>query len=195
MTRLPENDYPTSFDLDFLTGQGTHLDNKLQRRASDMQSAFYDQQALQEAIQGGDPLIYEFYNAKFLTSTSDMSIAITRLFPGKIGDEYYMTKGHLHERNDQPEMYICLAGSGYLLLDTLDGEFRAEAWQTGTITHIPAIWAHRVANTGTEIMVYIGVYHATAGHNYALVEEKGFAQVVVERQGKACLVPHPPTLE
>ncbi len=86
-----------------------------------------------------------------------------------------MTKGHLHERNDQPEMYICLAGSGYLLLDTLDGEFRAEAWQTGTITHIPAIWAHRVANTGTEIMVYIGVYHAAAGHNYALVEEKGFA--------------------
>ncbi len=83
MTRLPENDYPTSFDLDFLTGQGTHLDNKLQRRASDMQSAFYDQQALQEAILGGDPLIYEFYNAKFLTSTSDMSIAITRPLPWK----------------------------------------------------------------------------------------------------------------
>jgi len=195
MTRLLENDYPISFDLDFLSGQVTHLDDILQRRASDMQSAFYDQQALQEAILGGDPLIYEFYNAKFLTSTSDMSIAITRLFPGKIGDEYYMTKGHLHERNDQPEMYICIRGSGYLLLDTLDGEFRAEAWQPGTITHIPAVWAHRVANTGTEIMVYIGVYHAAAGHDYALVEEKGFAQAVVERQGKACLVPHPPSQE
>jgi len=194
MPKQPESDYPVSFDLDFVTGQVTRTGEKIQRKASDMQSAFYDRQALQEAILGGDPLIYEFYNAQFITSTSDMSIAITRLFPGKIGDEYYMTKGHLHERNDQPEMYICVRGCGYLLLDTLDGEFRAEAWQPGTITHIPAIWAHRVANTGTEIMVYIGVYHAAAGHNYALVEEKGFAQVVVERQEKDCVVPHPPSL-
>lgn len=191
MSKLPENDYPTSFDLDFITGQVTRFDERLQRRVSDMGSAFYDLPALQQAIQGGDPLIYEFYTAKFITSTSDMSIAITRLFPGKIGDEYYMTKGHIHQRDDQPEMYICVRGSGYLLLDTLQGEFRAEAWQPGTLTHIPPMWAHRVANTGKEILVYIGVYHAAAGHNYALVEEKGFAQVVVDRGGKACLVPHP----
>jgi glucose-6-phosphate isomerase len=191
MPKQPESDYPISLDLDFLTGQVSGPAEIIQRRASDMLSTFYDRQAIQEAIQAGNPLIYEFYNARFITTTSDMAIAITRLFPGKIGNEYYMTKGHQHERSDQPELYICIRGTGYLLLDTLEGEFRAEAWKAGTITHIPAIWAHRVVNTGQESMVYIGVYHASAGHNYALVDERGFAQVVVERQGEPLLVPHP----
>lgn len=191
MTSLPDNDFPISFNLDFITGQVTQYAERVQRRVSDMLSIFYDQQAVQAAIAAGDPLIYEFYNTKFLTTTSDMSIAITRIFPGRIGDEYYMSKGHQHQRNDQPEMYICTHGTGFLLLDTMDGEFRAEAWTPGTITHIPPIWAHRVVNTGSEPLVYIGVYHAAAGHNYALVEDKGFAQVVVERGGKTCLIPHP----
>jgi glucose-6-phosphate isomerase len=191
MTKQPESDYPVSFDLDFMTGLVTKYAEKVQRRASDMESMFYDRQAARQMIEAGDPLIYEFYNTKFITSTSDMSIAITRIFPGKIGDEYFMSKGHQHQRDDQPEMYICTHGTGYLLLDTMDGNFRAEAWKPGTITHIPPIWAHRVANTGQEPLVYIGVYHAAAGHNYALVEKKGFAQVAVEREGKACLVPHP----
>jgi glucose-6-phosphate isomerase len=191
MHKYPESDFPISFDLDFLTGQVSRFGERVQRRVSDMRSMFYDRQAARAAIAAGDPLIYEFFNTKFITSTSDMAGAITRIFPGKVGDEYYMSKGHQHTRNDQPEIYICTHGTGYLLLDTLDGEFRAEPWQPGTITHIPPIWAHRAVNTGGEPLIYIGVYHAAAGHDYTLVEKKGFAQVVVERGGKACLAPHP----
>jgi oxalate decarboxylase/phosphoglucose isomerase-like protein (cupin superfamily) len=53
------------------------------------------------------------------------------------------------------------------------------------------MWAHRVVNTGNDTLVYLGVYHAAAGHAYALVEKQGFAQVAVERDGKPCLIPHP----
>lgn len=191
MSKLPDCDYPVSFDLDFVTGVATKYAERVQRRASDMQAMFYDKEAVRQAIAGGDPLIYEFYNTKFITSNSDMAVAITRIFPGKIGDEYYMSKGHQHQRDDQPEIYICVQGTGYLLLDTMEGEFRAEAWKPGTITHIPPMWAHRVVNTGNGTLVYIGVYHAAAGHDYALVERQGFAQVVVERDGKPCLALHP----
>jgi glucose-6-phosphate isomerase len=191
MSQLPISDYPISFDLDFITGLVTQYAECVQRRASDMQFMFYNRQAAQDAIAYGDPLVYEFYNTKFITSTSDMAVAITRIFPGKIGDEYYMSKGHQHQRGDQPEIYICVRGAGYLLMDTMDGEFRAEAWKPGTITHIPPMWAHRAVNTSSDTLVYIGVYHAAAGHDSALVEKQGFAQVAVERDGKACLVPHP----
>jgi glucose-6-phosphate isomerase len=191
MSKLPACDYPVSFDLDFITGLVTQFAECVQRRASDMQAMFYDKPAVQAAIANGDPLIYEFYNTKFITSTSDMAVAVTRIFPGKIGDEFYMSKGHQHQRSDQPEIYICVQGTGYLMLDTMDGEFRAEAWKPGTITHIPPMWAHRVVNTGSDTLVYIGVYHAAAGHDYALVEKQGFAQVAVEQDGKACLIPHP----
>jgi glucose-6-phosphate isomerase len=191
MARLPASDYPVSFDLDFVTGLVSHDAERVQRRASDMQAMFYDQPAVRQAIAGGDPLIYEFFNTKFVTSKSDMAVAVTRIFPGRIGAEYFMSKGHQHQRDDQPETYICVQGVGYLLLDTLDGEFRAEPWKPGTITHIPPMWAHRVVNTGPDTLVYIGVYHVSAGHEYARVEKQGFAQVVVERDGKAWLIPHP----
>lgn len=191
MTTLPVSDYPVSFDLDFEAGRVSHYAERIQRRVSDMRAMFYDQPAARQAIAAGDPLVYEFFDTKFITTRSDMAVAITRLFAGRVGDEYFMSKGHQHQRDDQPETYICIRGTGYLLLDTLDGEFRAEPWQAGTITHIPPMWAHRVVNTGPDTLVYIGVYHAAAGHDYARVEAQGFAQVVVERDGKAQLVPHP----
>jgi glucose-6-phosphate isomerase, archaeal len=178
---LPDYDYPVSFDLDFVTGLVSQYGERVHRHANDMQAMFYDTQAVQGAIVNGDPLIYEFDNTKFITSISDMAVAITRIFPGKIGDEYYMSKGHQHQRDDQPEIYICVQGTGYLLLDTMDGEFRAEGWKPGTITHIPPMWAHRVVNTGSDTLVYIGLYHAAAGHEYALVERQGFTLVAVER--------------
>ena len=191
VTTLSDCDYPFSFDLDFLTGEVSRSAERVQRHLSDMQSLFYDKLAVQQSLSASDPLIYEFFNTKFITTTSDMAVAITRIFPGRIGDEYYMSKGHQHQRDDQPEMYICVQGTGYLLLDTMQGEFRAESWQPGTITHIPPFWAHRAVNTGADILVYIGVYHAAAGHIYTRVESQGFARVAVERDGKPCLVPHP----
>jgi glucose-6-phosphate isomerase, archaeal len=188
---LSECDYPLSLDLDLMTGMISPGGALVQRRVSDMKGIFYDRRASDEAIAQGDPLVYEFRNHKFLTSKSDMALAVTRIFPGKIGDEYHMSKGHLHERDDQPEMYICFQGSGYLLLDTLQGEFRAEPWKAGTVTHIPPMWAHRVVNTGEQVLVYAGVYHASAGHDYTLVEAQGFSKVVVERDGKPCIAAHP----
>jgi glucose-6-phosphate isomerase len=108
-----------------------------------------------------------------------------------VGDEYHMTKGHFHERLDQPEIYFCIHGEGYLLLETRAGEFRAERWGPGTISHIPAQWAHRVVNTGDDVLFFVATYHLAAGYDYASVEERGFAQVVVEREGQPMLVDNP----
>jgi glucose-6-phosphate isomerase len=191
MTTLPEIDFPMSFDLDLINGMVTQYTEMVQRRVSDMQMMFFDKSATQKAIQVANPVVYEFNNNKFVTSSSDMAIAITRIFPGKIGDEYYMSKGHQHQRMDQPEIYICIKGHGYLLLDTFDGEFRAEPWKPGTITHIPPMWAHRAVNTSSETMIYIGVYHVSAGHDYSMVAARGFSRVVIEKDGHPAIIPHP----
>jgi len=97
-----------------------------------------------------------------------MALGVTRIFPGTVGNEYHMTKGHIHERNDQPEIYYCVHGEGFLLLDTLDGEFRAVPWKPGVITHIPPMWAHRVVNTGDDLLVFVAAYHLSAGHDEGL---------------------------
>jgi glucose-6-phosphate isomerase len=102
-----------------------------------------------------------------------------------------MTKGHFHALENQPEIYFCLQGEGYLLLETREGEFRTERWTPGTVTHIPAQWAHRVVNTGKNILFYISSFHKSAGHVYELIEQRGFAQIVVERDGKPIFLPNP----
>ena len=188
---LPENDYPISVRLDTTTGVFEPCKTLAKRKVSDLKMMFADQKAVQDILNAGDKLIYEIRYYPFITSNSDMSLGVTMILPGKIGDEYHMTKGHIHERDDQPEIYYCVQGKGYLLLDTLQGEFRAEAWEPGVITHIPPMWAHRAVNTGSEPLVFVASYHIAAGHIYEKVEQIGFEQLVVERDGQPVFVPNP----
>ena len=186
---LLPNDYSLTVHLDSLNGIFSPEGHCVVRRVSDLQKMFYDQQAVAEALANGDWPVYEIRYQQFITSKSDMAIAITRIFPGKVGNEYHMSKGHTHELDDQAEIYMCLSGRGYLLLDTMQGEFEAVPWQAGAVTHIPPMWAHRVVNTGEDLMVYAGIYQVRAGHDYTLVEKQGFAQVALERNGQPVLVP------
>jgi glucose-6-phosphate isomerase len=152
---------------------------------------FFDQVAVKADLASGNPLVYDIRYYHFITSTSDMSLGVTRIFPGKIGDEYYMTKGHFHERDDQPEIYFCIRGQGYLLMESAAGDFHAHPWRPGVITHIPPFYAHRVVNTSGETLIFVASYHVSAGHNYAPVVQRGFAQVVVERAGRPEMLPNP----
>ncbi len=185
---LKPNDYPISVQFDFKQGAFAPVQSRSIRHVSQLDMMFYDKPAAQAMIQNGDPVVYEILYYGFETSKSDMALGMTRINPGTVGDEYYMTKGHLHARDDQPEIYFCVQGEGYLLLQTLDGEFRAERWTPGTITHIPPMWAHRVVNTGKDVLVFVASYHLCAGHVYQPIEDKGFRMLVLEKAGKPVLV-------
>ena len=66
--------------------------------------------------------------------------------------------------------------------------FAPSVWRPGTITHIPPMWAHRVVNTGDDMLVFVASYHLSAGHDYAPIIERGFRKLVVERAGEPALV-------
>ena len=182
MEKVSASDEPISVQLDFVTGVFEPAISTVDRRLSDLAMMFYDQETVQQMLgKGDDRLVYDIRYYPFITSTSDMALGLTRIYPGTIGDEYYMTKGHFHERPDQPEIYFCLQGEGYLLMETADGDFRTAHWQPGTITHIPPMYAHRVVNTGEEMLYFVASYHISAGHDYGPVVQRGFSQVVVKR--------------
>jgi glucose-6-phosphate isomerase, archaeal len=188
---LPPNDNPVSVQFDFSTGDFEPCPIKAERKISDLSMMFHDKDAVQALLDGSDPIIYEIRYHPFETSNSDMALGVTVISPGKVGDEYHMTKGHFHEREDRPEIYFCVNGEGYLLMESSDGEFIAQPWSAGTISHIPGKYAHRVINTGDEPLFFVASYNLSAGHIYEPVVERGFAQIVVEREGKAVLIPNP----
>ena len=185
---LKKEDYPIRVQYDWEMGEFFPKEKMVQRKVSDLAMMFHDQAAVKAAVTDSDPLVYEIFYYGFKTSKSDMALGTTRIQPGKVGDEYYMTKGHFHEAEDQPEIYFCVKGEGYLLMETRDGEFEAHEWTAGTISHIPPMWAHRVVNTGKGPLVFVASYHLSAGHDYGQIEASGFLKRVVERDGKAVLV-------
>jgi len=152
---------------------------------------FSDKAAIEDILRRGDRLVYEIRYYPFFTSNSDMALGTTIIFPGKVGNEYHMTKGHFHEREDQPEVYHCVQGEGVLQMMTREGEYVSAPWKADTITHIPPQYAHRVVNTGTFPLVFVAVFHVAAGHEYGPIEQRGFRYKVVEKDGKMAEVSNP----
>ena len=74
-----------------------------------------------------------------------------------------------------------------LLQAEATGESRLIALGKNEVVYVPGHTAHRTINTGSEPLTYLGVYPARAGHDYGFIKEQGFAQVVVEVDGRPAL--------
>jgi len=104
--------------------------------------------------------------------------------PGRIGAEYFLTKGHLHAWRPAAEFYFGLQGEGMMLLeDETTGESRLVDLRPQSVVYVPGHTAHRTLNTGSVPLSYIGVYPARAGHDYGKIAQRNFRFVVVERDG------------
>ena len=188
---MTENLQPFSRVIDLATGRIPGVHEITPRRLSDMRGWFADANA-EAAVIGRNPLIYEVhYGYNGPSVEGQLGFGTTIIYPGKIGDEYYMTKGHYHAKADRAEIYYGLQGEGDLLLQTRDGATNVQHMLPGVVAYIPAYYAHRTINTGAENFVFLSVYPADSGYDYARIAEHGFASLMVERDGKPKLIPNP----
>ena len=112
--------------------------------------------------------------------------------PGKVGDEYWMTKGHFHAVLETAEVYYCLQGEGMMVMETPEGDWAVEELRPGRVLYVPPRWAHRSVNTGADQdLVTLYVYPAHAGHDYGTIQSRGFRKLVVERDGRPCVIDNP----
>jgi glucose-6-phosphate isomerase len=112
----------------------------------------------------------------------------TTIFPGKVGDEYFMTKGHFHAKGDRTEFYWCIKGKGMLLLMDRNRKTWAEEMHPGSLHHIPPYVAHRTVNIGEEPMTFGACWPSDAGHDYGTIRDVGFSARLLEVDGKLELV-------
>jgi len=160
------------------------------RKLSDMVAAFQDKEEVKKILKK-DPIIYKFYNVQIPEEHGHLQHCISIIFPGKIGNEYYMTKGHFHKIKDTAEVYLTLKGSGKLVMQTPEQKSKVLDMQKGSISYIPPYWAHRTVNTGDEPLIFFGVYRGDAGHNYGIIEKKGMTTLVLEKNGEVVLEGNP----
>jgi glucose-6-phosphate isomerase len=161
----------------------------VQRRLSDLRGCYRDPAAYEALLADGNPLVYSVSGVEPAAGAGDLHYGVGVIHPGVVGDEYFLTKGHLHTWRDAAEVYVGLAGEGAMLLeDEATGESRLLPLAARGVVYVPGHTAHRTVNTGDVPLVYIGIYPARAGHDYGALAEKNFRQVVVKRDGKPTLM-------
>lgn len=134
-------------------------------RVADLHAVFSDN----DAWLGSDPQ-QSVYDVEMFDSPSGegaLYVGVTHLHAGKIGNEFFMTRGHFHQRREQGEVYFGLRGCGLLLLQTESGDARLERVTPGSVHIIPPFTAHRLINTADETLSALAVWPSVAGHDYA----------------------------
>ena len=141
----------------------------------DMRGVYLDEDAYAVALQrrGAASLVYHVDEHSQAQGAGALIIGTSTLLPGRIGDEFAVTRGHLHAKADRAELYYCLSGRGVMLLETLSGESRALPIANGQAVHVPGDWIHRSVNVGNEPFVTLFCYAADSGQNYQLIADAG----------------------
>ncbi|HWI60186.1 MAG TPA: glucose-6-phosphate isomerase family protein [Bacillota bacterium] len=159
------------------------------RYLSDLIGTFADEAAYQEALRQGNPLLYAVSSIEPAQGEGQLHYGLGVLMPGKVGREYYMTKGHFHAWRPAAEVYVGLRGRGLMLLEEeATGQSRLLPLEPNGIVYVPGYTAHRTINTGEEPLVYLGIYPAAAGHDYGSIAARNFRHVVVERNGQPVML-------
>lgn len=159
------------------------------RHLSDLRGCFADATAYETALAVGNPLLYTVAAVEPAASEGDLHYGVGMLMPGKIGDEYFMTKGHLHSWRPAAEFYLGLTGQGVMLLeDEPTGQSHIVPLRPNGVVYVPGHTAHRTMNVGRVPLTYIGIYPAKAGHDYSTIAKNNFRCMVVERDGQPAMI-------
>ena len=181
---------PEGVAIDGANGAVTPQTGKYTKRLSELRGLYQDPASLDAAVSAGaDPIAYEVI--EYRQPGSDIFFGTTTMYPGKVGREYFMTRGHFHERRDMGEVYYTQSGEGVLLLESRDGESRTVEMRPGICAFIPPDWAHRSINTGSDKLVFVWVCNPEAGHDYGEILRRGMRKIVVEEGGAPAVRDNP----
>jgi glucose-6-phosphate isomerase len=140
-----------------------------------MKSYFKDRSAVSKRLYK-NPTIYEVYEV----AHEGLSYARTTLHAGRIGKEFFMTRGHVHTSGD-PEIYYVISGKGILLIE--NETCNHMPLRRGCIAYVPKDKRHRMVNVGRYPFIFVAFYSTGIGHDYRDVEAHGFTKQVVAKRG------------
>ena len=171
--------------VDVAAGQLTGATNRYVKTFRDLDGLYEDKQAFSALVaERGDAVAYEVTDYKPSANAGDIIIGVTRMEPGKVGREYYMTRGHIHARPNRPEMYYGESGLGVMLLESPAGDIRTVEIGPRTMCYVPPFWIHRSVNVGQEPLVMTFAYPADSGQDYDIIAKAGGMRSRIVDDGK-----------
>lgn len=182
---------PFTFKIDIVNKTLSNPDSHIVRNLSSMRGQYLDENSYSEMLKKEDTVLYEVYEKLVPEIQGELIQGLSIVHPGKVGKEYFMTKGHFHSVLETAELYLCLKGHGYMMMETPEGYWSAEELLPYIALYVPGRWAHRSINVGNEDLLMLFVYPAHAGHNYATIETKGFRKLIIEDNSNPKIIDNP----
>lgn len=179
-----------AFSVYLSLNNGLDINNQSKKRyLSQMKGMFADEVVYNKMLQEGDRLIYEFYDFGMPENAKDLSFGTSICYPGKVGNEYFMTRGHFHTILDTSEVYYCIGGEGIMMMENPEGDVDYKELTPGCALYVPRRYAHRsICTSKNEPLITFYTFRADAGHDYGTIETKGFRKLVVENDNRATIV-------
>ncbi len=188
-------DWDKGYTIDFNMLNGfSSMANTSKRMLSKVKGMFYDVAAADADIaKNGDKLVYEFHELGAPEHAGDLAYGMSIVYPGKVGNEYHMTKGHFHTILDTAEVYYCVGGHGYMMLENPEGDWSCQELIPGKAIYCPKRYAHRSINISPiEPLRTFFVFRGDAGHDYGTIESKGYRNLLVEDEnGEPTIIANP----
>jgi glucose-6-phosphate isomerase len=155
----------------------------------DLDGLYRDADGYREALATDDGRpVYWVESSQTEDGPGGLITGISVLEPGTVGQEYAMTRGHLHAIADRSELYVGLSGQGVMILDTPAGDSQVVEIGPGQAVYVPGGWVHRSVNVGTERLATLFCYAADAGQDYSIIERAGGMASLVVVDGKGWAV-------
>jgi len=177
-------DVPTLLEIS-TSGALAGSTRRYEKYSGEMEGVYLDEGAWKAEVaqKGHNNLVYSVNEQKYQAGPGALIVGTSTVLPGAYGDEYAVTRGHLHAVSDRAELYYCLSGRGVMLLDTVDGDSSAVELTAGKAVNVPGHWIHRSVNVGSEPFVTLFCYAADAGQNYAIIADAGGMKNLVVHDG------------
>jgi glucose-6-phosphate isomerase len=167
------------------TGTLDGATGRYEKRLSELAGLYADSAAFAAALaRDGDRVVYDVEDFRPSTDAGDMIFGVTRMAPGRIGAEYYLTRGHIHAVANRPEIYCGQAGRGLMLMESPEGETKATEIVPNTACYVPPYWIHRSINIGDEDLVMAFAYPADSGQDYGIIARSNGMRKRVFDDGK-----------
>jgi glucose-6-phosphate isomerase, archaeal len=159
-----------------------------ERKLGQLTGIFRDQRAWKQL----DPetIVYRVWVWEPVPSGTEGGLfwGITEIQPGRVGEEYFMTRGHWHAIRNRAEFYGTVTGTGKLILMNQTGRTWFEDMTPGSLHYVAGAVAHRLVNTGDFPLRVIACWPSDAGHDYELAGGRGFGRRIIETQGAPVLI-------
>lgn len=145
---------PVTSVVDAMSGAMSGNTGRYEKRLSDLEGLYEDATAYADLIRRlGNPVVYEVEDFRPGDHAGDLIYGVTRMSPGLVGREFFLTRGHIHAKADRPEIYYGQAGKGLMQLESPEGETRIVEIGPQTICYVPPYWIHRSINVGDDDLV------------------------------------------